>query len=348
MLTRVFKGRDVISLLDFSKQEMEQILDTALELKRERAMGRTHHLLDGKTLFMIFFNPSTRTRNSFEAGIFQLGGHAHFLQPSATRIPSLKGDDVAYKTERISDMARVLSRMGDAIAIRILGDVVDWEYDKGLRIIREFAEWADIPVFNMEDNIFHPFQGLADMMTIWEMLGRDLHGRKIGVTWTYSASTKKPIAPHHTFLYGASLLGADIVYAKPPELRIDEEIEAAVKRSAEQHGGSYTTSDRMEDAFEEADIVYGKNHVCLDLLPPVAPEPRHEEMGKLFSKYEDWIVDDQRLDLGKKHVQYMHCLPCERGMEVTEEVMDGTRAAVFQEAENRLHAQKAAMALTMQ
>lgn len=348
MLTNALKGRDVISLLDFSRQEVETILDTAQVLKQERAMGRPHLLLEGKTLFMIFFNPSTRTRNSFEAGIFQLGGHGHFLEPSATRVPSLRGEDVAYKTERISDMARVLGSMGEAIAIRILGDVVDWEYDKGLRIIREFAEWADIPVINMEDNIFHPCQGLADMLTVRELLGADLRGRKIGVAWTYSASTKKPIAPHHTFLYGASLFGADIVYAKPPELRIDREIEKAVQRSAEQHGGTYRTSDRLEDAFEDADIIYGKNHVCLDLMPPEKKEPDHQEMSKLFEKYRDWIVNDERMNLGKPHIQYMHCLPCERSMEVTDEVMDGSRAAVFQEAENRLHAQKAVMALTMQ
>ncbi len=348
MLTKALKGRDFISLRDFSKHEIVTILETALFLKTEFTLGRQHRVLDGKTLFMMFFNPSTRTRNSFEAGIFQLGGHGHFLQPSATRIPSLEGEDVPYQTERISDMARVLSSMGDGIAIRILGDVVGWEYDKGLRIIKEFAKWSDVPVINMEDNIYHPCQGMADVLTMWELFGKDLRGLKLGVTWTYSGSTKKPIAPHHDVMYAASFFGMDIIYAKPPELRIDPEIEKAIKENVEANGGTYTTTDKMEDAFEDADIVYGKNHVCLDLLPPFESKPKHEEMAKLFNKYKDWIVNEERMKLGKKHVQYMHCLPCERGMEVTDGVLDGPYGkAVWIEAENRLHAQKAIMALTM-
>jgi len=349
MLTKALRGRDFITLRDFSKHELETILEMALRLKEDYAVRRPHKLLEGKTLFMMFFNPSTRTRNSFEAGIFQLGGNGHFLQPSATRVPSLEGEDVPYQTERISDMARVFSGMGDAIAIRILGDVVGWEYDKGLRVIKEFAKWATIPVINMEDNIYHPCQGTADVMTMWEYFGRDLRGLKVGVAWTYSGSTKKPIAPHHDVMYAASFFGPNIVYAKPPELRIDPEIEAAIKANAEANGGTYQTSDRFEDAFEDADIIYGKNHVCLDLLPPFEKEPKHEEMAKLFNKYKDWIVDEKRMKMGKDHIQYMHCLPCERGMEVADEVLDGPRAeATWTEAENRLHAQKAIMSLIMQ
>ena len=347
MLTRALKGRDFITLRDFSRHEIETILETALNLKTDYAIGRPHKLLDGKSLFMIFFNASTRTRNSFESGIFQLGGHGNFLQPSATRIPSLEGEDVPYQTERISDVARTLSGMGDCISIRILGDVVGWEYDKGLRIIKEFAKWADVPVINMEDNIYHPCQGMADAMTMWELFGRDLRGLKLGVTWTYSGSTKKPIAPHHDVMYAASFFGADIVYAKPPELRIDPEIESAIKENVEANGGRYQTSDNIEDAFADADIVYGKNHVCLDLLPPFEKKPKHDEMAKLFDKYKGWIVSEENMKKGKDHVKYMHCLPCERAMEVTDEVMDGPRAAVFTEAENRLHAQKAIMSLIM-
>jgi N-acetylornithine carbamoyltransferase len=346
MITEGLKGRDFISLRDFDKAEIGTMLRVALRLKEDIAMRRRHaDILEGRTLFMMFFNPSLRTRNSFEAGIFQLGGHAHFLQPSATRVPALKGEEVAYKTERISDAARVLSRMGDAIAIRILGDVVGWEYDKGLRIIQEFANWSNAPVINMEDNVYHPCQGMADVMTLQELFGPDLKGRKLGVSWTYSPSTKKPIAPHHDFMYAASYFGPDIVFAHPPELRIDPEIEAAIKANAEANGGSYTVVDAMEDACEGADVVYAKNYVCLDLLPPVEPEPKHEEMANLFSKYKDWIADERRMRLGKPDVRYMHCLPCERGFEVTDEVLDGKwGVTAFDEAENRLHAQKGVMA----
>ena len=346
MITEGLKGRDFITLRDFNKVEIETMLEVALQLKAETTMRRRHDdVLPGRTLFMMFFNPSLRTRNSFEAGIFQLGGHAHFLQPEATRLPTLEGEDVPYQSERISDMARVLSRMGDAIAIRILGDKVNWQYDKSLRIIKEFAKWSKVPVINMEDNIYHPCQGMADVMTLRELFGRDLGGRKLAVSWTYSPSTKKPIAPHHDFMYSASLFGPDIVFAHPPELRIDPEIEAAIKANAEASGGSYTVVDNMEDACEGADIVYAKNYVCLDLLPPTQPEPKQDEMAKLFLQYKGWCADAKRMKLAKPSAQYMHCLPCERGYEVTDEVLDSLWGeACFDEAENRLHAQKGVMA----
>jgi N-acetylornithine carbamoyltransferase len=346
MITEGLKGRDFITLRDFSKAEIETMLDVALRLKEEKAARRLHmHILPGRTLHMMFFNPSLRTRNSYEAGIFDLGGHAHFLEPSATRVPALEGEETAYLTERISDMARVLSRMGDAIAIRILGDVVGWEYDKGLRIIREFAKWADVPVINMEEHIYHPSQGLADLMTLRELYGRDLRGRKLGVSWAYSPSTKKPIAPHHDFMYAASLFGPDIVFAHPPEMRIDPEIEQALQANLEASGGTYTVVDSMEDAAENADVLYAKNYVALDYLPPVTTEPRHEDMANLFEKYRDWTADEKRMNLAKPDARYMHCLPCDRGYEVSDAVLDGKWGeTTFDEAENRLHAQKGMMA----
>jgi N-acetylornithine carbamoyltransferase len=349
MLTKALRGRDFITLRDFSTHEIETIIDTGLALKQDYTIGRPHKILDGKTLFMMFFNPSTRTRNSFEAGIFQLGGHGHFLQPSATRIPSLAGEDVAYKTERISDMVRSIQGMGDCIAVRILGDVVGWEYDKGLRVIQEFAKWAEIPVINMEDNIYHPCQGIADLMTMREFYGPDMRGRKVTVAWTYSDSTKKPIAPHHDMMYVSSLVGADIVYARPPEMRIDPDIEAAVKANVELSGGSYSVTDNLEDACADADVVYAKNHVCLDLLPPVQQTPQNDEMAQLFGKYRNWIADEKRMNLAKDTAVYMHCLPCEREQEVASGVLDGKWGrAVWTEAENRLHGQKAIMSLIMQ
>jgi N-acetylornithine carbamoyltransferase len=345
MITEGLKGRNFITLLDFNRAEIETMLELGLQLKADSTMRRPHmDILPGRTLFMMFFNPSLRTRNSFEAGIYQLGGNAHFLEPSSTRVPALKGEEVAYKTERISDVARVLSRMGDALSIRILGDVVGWVHDKGARIIREFAKWSEIPIINMEDNIYHPCQGMADVMTLWELFGRDLRGRKLGVSWTYSPSTKKPIAPHHSFMYAASYFGPDIVFARPPEMRLDPDVEAAIKANVEANGGSYAVTEKMEDACEDADVVYAKNYVCLDLLPPVVPEPQNDEMAKLFSKYKGWIADAKRMELGKPSVKYMHCLPCERGYEVTDEVMDSEWGAIFDEAENRLHAQKGVMA----
>ena len=346
MVTEGLKGRDFINLRDFTREEIDTMIEVGLQLKADYTIRRRHDdILPLRTLFMMFFNPSLRTRNSFEAGIFQLGGHAHFLQPDAVRLPTLEGEDVEYGSERISDMARVLSRMGDALAIRILGDKVNWEYDKSQKIIKEFAKWSEIPVINMEDNKDHPCQGMADLMTLREMFGRDFSGRKVGVTWTWGSSPKKPIAPHHDFMYVASLFGADIVFSRPPEMRIDPEIEAAVKANIERYGGSYTVSDKMEDACENADVVYAKNYVALDLLPPVTQKPELDEMVKLFSKYKNWIADEKRMNMAKKEAKYMHCLPCERNAEVTDAVLDGKWGlTTYDEAENRLHAQKGVMA----
>jgi N-acetylornithine carbamoyltransferase len=166
MITDSFKGKDFITLLDWSREEVETILDVALDLKRRFATGEYHdHLLRAQTLFMIFYNQSLRTRNSFEAGMTQLGGHAHFLDPSKIYTPALEGKEVAYSTERVSDVARALSRMGEAIAIRCYGDPVDWEYGGANALLHEFARWSDIPILNMEDDKYHPFQALADVLT---------------------------------------------------------------------------------------------------------------------------------------------------------------------------------------
>jgi N-acetylornithine carbamoyltransferase len=346
MITEGLKGRDFIRLQDFNKEEIDTMLDLALQLKADNTIRRRHDdILPMRTLFMMFFNPSLRTRNSFEAGIFQLGGHGHFLQPESTRLPTLEGEDQGYGSERISDVARVLSRMGDCIAIRILGDKVDWIYEKSEKIIDEFAKWSDKPVINMEDNKYHPCQGMADVMTLREMFGRDLRGRKLGVTWTWGSSPKKPIAPHHDFMYAASFYGPDIVFARPPEMHIDPQVEQAIKANIELNGGSYTVVENMEDACVDADVVYAKNYVCLDLLPPHQPTPKQDEMVKLFGKYKGWIADEKHMKMAKPTAQYMHCLPCERGAEVTDAVLDGKwGAACFNEAENRLHAQKGVMA----
>ncbi len=346
MITEGLKGRDFITLRDFTREEIDTMLDMGLQFKSDFVMRRRHDdVLPLRTLFMMFFNPSLRTRNSFEAGIFQLGGHGHFLQPDASRLPTLEGEDQGYGSERISDVARVLSSMGDCIAIRILGDKVNWEYEKSQKIIREFAKWSQKPVINMEDNKDHPCQGMADLMALREMFGYSFAGRKVGVTWTWGSSPKKPIAPHHDFMYVASLYGADITFARPKEMRIDPEIEAAIKCNVELYGGSYQTTENIDDAFEGADVVYAKNYVALDLLPPVTDKPQQDEMVSLFAKYKNWIADERRMNLAKPTAQYMHCLPCERNAEVTDGVLDGKwGAACWHEAENRLHAQKGMMA----
>ena len=165
------RGRDLMTEMDLSRDEAETILDVAMDLKRDFLLGRPTDLLRSKTLFMIMFNPSLRTRNSFEAGMTQLGGHAHYLEPGKIYTPALEGDEVAYGTERVSDVARVLNGIGHGIALRVFGAPVNFIYGKGHAIGREFCQWADIPVFNMGDDRFHPTQALANMLMVRELFG---------------------------------------------------------------------------------------------------------------------------------------------------------------------------------
>ncbi|MEL7643565.1 MAG: ornithine carbamoyltransferase, partial [bacterium] len=215
MKTTSFKGRDFLAETDFTREEIETVLTVAEQLKKDRAMNNYHdQLLRSKTLFMIFYNQSLRTRNSFEAGMTQLGGHAHYLDPDKIYKPALEGREIAYTTERVSDVARVLDRMGDAIAIRCYGDPVDWEYGGAHAMLKEFARWADIPVLNMEDDIYHPFQGLADVLTVKDKFG-GYKGVKFTMSWAYSPSVHKPRAvPQSAILY-ATMLGMDVTLAHP-------------------------------------------------------------------------------------------------------------------------------------
>jgi len=347
MKTEGFKGRDFITDLDYTKEELETILDVAFDLKRKRAIGEPHKLLDGKTLFMIFYNQSLRTRNSFEAGMFQLGGHAHDLNPKQIYTPALPGREVAYSTERVSDVARVLSRMGEAIAIRCYGEPVDWIYGEADRMIREFAKWADIPVINMEDDIYHPCQGMADIMTMIEKKGPDLRGKKFVMSWAYSPSVEKPLAVPQSAISVASKFGLNITLAHPEGFELDPVLLDQVKDNVNKYGGNFEIVNDMKKAFKDADIVYPKAWTSKHFIPPETSKPELEKTQELFDRNKHWIADKEMMSYAKKDAIYMHCLPADRGFEVTDDVIDGPQSVVFDEAENRLHVQKAIMSLIM-
>lgn len=347
MITNSFRGRDWITDLEFTKEELETILEVAWDLKKKRATGEPHELLKGKTLFMIFYNQSLRTRNSFEAGMHQLGGHAHDLNPKQIYTPALPGREVAYSTERVSDVARVLSRMGEGIAIRCYGEPVDWIYGEANRMIREFAHWADIPVINMEDDMYHPCQAMADIMTIIEKKGRDLRGKKFVMSWAYSPSVEKPLAVPQSAITVASKFGLNITLAHPEGLELDPNIIDAVKENVRKYGGSFEIVNDMKEAFKDADIVYPKAWTSKHFIPPEVSKPMLEKTQELFDKNKHWKTTKEMMKLAKEDAIYMHCLPADRGFEVEDDVMDGPQSVVFDEAENRLHAQKAIMALLM-
>ena len=352
MKTSGFKGRDFLKETDFTPQEIRTVLEVAGELKRQRGMGIYHDdLLRAKTLFMLFYNQSLRTRNSFEAGMTQLGGHAHFLDPSKIYTPALEGKEVAYSTERVSDVARVLSRMGDAIAIRCYGDPVEWEYGGAHNLLAEFARWADVPVLNMEDDIFHPFQGLADMLTVYEEFGsfKDVN---FTMSWAYSPSVHKPRAvPQSAILY-ASMLGMNVTLAHPKEMALDPDIIKQCETYSNDSKGSFRITDNFEEGFDGAHVVYPKAWCPVELFKPPVGEDDMDKAQGIFDKYKSWKTTSELMDTCDKQGIYMHCLPADRGWEVNNDVMDktegpGWRSAIFDEAENRMHVQKAVMSLLM-
>jgi len=343
----VFRNRDWINTQEWTREELDKILDASFELKEKFRQGVKHNLLDGKTLFLIFYNRSLRTRNSFEAGMTQLGGHAHFLDPKdAIYTPALPGDEVAYTTERIADVARVLARYGDGIAIRIYGKHTNWIYGRGNLVIREFAKWADVPVINMECDMYHPCQAMADIMTIIEKL-RKPQGKKFVMSWAYTPSVEKPLAVPQSAVLITTMFGMDVVLAHPKGFELDPQVLKWCEQNADEHGGSFEVSYDMEDAFEGADVVYPKSWWSQDFVPPKVKTPDFEGLAQLFNKNKRWICDQGKIDVAKKNAIYMHCLPADRGFEVTDDVIDGPRSVVFDEAENRLHAQKAIMAMIM-
>jgi ornithine carbamoyltransferase len=339
------RGKDFLNTQDFVQEEIRRILDVAEDLKQKFKKKEPTPYLPGRTLFMIFYNRSLRTRNSFEAGIYQLGGHAHFLSPSDLYTPTLPEDMVPYATESISDVSRVLSRYGDAIAIRIYGDPAKWTIGRGHRVIEEFAKWADSPVLNMEDDLYHPFQALADVMAAREV-EPNLQGKKFVVSYAYSGGLK-PLAVPQSEVLITTQFGMDVVLVYPKGFELEDHVIKAAKENADRYGGSFEISNDMRAAFEGADFVYPKAWSPKQFMPPYNKTVDKEGAKGYQEKFKDWTTTLELLDITNK-AYYMHCGPADRGQEVTDEVLDGYECSLyFEEAENRLHVQKAVMAMFM-
>jgi len=319
-------GRDLIGDLDFSKEEVETILDVAFDLKRKRALNEPHAYLRDKVLAMLFFFSSTRTRGSFEAGMAQLGGHAAFIESKTTQISH--GDTT-------KEIGEIFGRYFDGIAIRHC----DWGIGNGY--LNTTAEYSRVPVLNMQCDIYHPHQCLADLMTIWEKKGRNLKGKKMVVSWAYASSYSKPISVPQSLILQMPRFGMDVVLAHPPEFKLMPEIMDQARAEAKKAGVGFDVVHDMDEAIKDADIVYAKS------WGPLVTTTDVEEGAKITKKYESWITNEKRMKLAKEDAIYMHPLPADRNIEVTNAVLDGPQSVVYDQAENRLHAQKAVMALTM-
>jgi len=319
------RGRDLITTQDWTRDEIDTIIDIALDLKRRRALGEEHAILRDKVLAMLFFFSSTRTRASFEAGMAQLGGHAQFIESKTTQIAH--GDTA-------TEIGEILGRYNDGLAIR----QVDWEV--GNQYIRDVAEASRVPVLNMQCDWYHPFQALADLLTIVEKRG-DPSGLTVNVSWAYAASYQKPLSVPQSLILLLTRYGMNVRLTRPPEFRLREEIVDQANANARASGGSLEVLDDFDAGFEGADVVYPKSWGSMLTTSDL------DESSAIAAGYSDWIADEERLARATDSVGYMHCLPADRGIEVTDGVIDGPHSWVFDEAENRLHVQKAVMALTM-
>ncbi|HUI78411.1 MAG TPA: ornithine carbamoyltransferase [Bryobacteraceae bacterium] len=326
--TALFRGRDWITTQEWTNAELEVLLGVASDLKR-KFKGRTpHRYLPDQTIFLMFFDKSTRTRNSFEAGMTQLGGHAHFLTADAMQVSH---------GESAKDTGIILSSYGHGIAIR--HDLIPGE---GNAYMREVARWAEAPVINMQCDIDHPCQTLADLLTIREKRGRNLGGIKVAVSWAYAPSYAKPLSVPQGLIMLLPRFGMNVVLAHPPEYGLMPDTLRAAQENARQGGGSFRVASSMDEAFENADVVIPKSWGCLDTM---GSNPA--ESLRIAKQYTGWICDAQRMKRARAGALYMHPLPADRGNEVTDEVIDGPNSVVYLEAENRLHTAKAIMALTM-
>ena len=305
------KGRDFLTLKDFTRQEIEEMVNLGIDLKAKQKAGIPTPILEGKTLGMIFQKSSTRTRVSFEVGMYQLGGSALFLSTNDLQIG---------RGEPIKDTARVLSRYLDGIMIRTYSHAD----------VEELAAYADIPVINGLTDDYHPTQVIADLITIQEH-----KGKLAGIKFAYVGDGNNMT---HSLIIGCAKVGMDVTVACPDGYMPNPEVVALAQGYAAESGGSVTVMHDPKEAVKGVDVIY------TDTWASMGQEAEKEIRKKAFAGYQ---VDDALMALAKPDAIFMHCLPAYRGMEVTDEVMESAQSVVFDEAENRLHAHKAIMASVM-
>ena len=306
------KGRDFLTLKDFTGQEIMDMVQLGIDIKAKLKAGIPTPILAGKSLGMIFQKSSTRTRVSFEVGMYQLGGQALFLSSNDLQIG---------RGEPIQDTARVLSRYLDAILIRTFSH----------QEVEDLAKYADVPVINGLTDDYHPTQVIADLITIQEHKGH-LKGIKFAYVGDGNNMT-------HSLMIGGAKTGMDVVVACPDGYMPNPEIVAQAQKYAAEYGGSVTVLHDPKEAVADADVVY------TDTWASMGQEAEKEIRKKAFAGYQ---VDSALMALAKPDAIFMHCLPAYRGWEVTEEVMEGAQSVVFDEAENRLHAHKAILATVVE
>jgi ornithine carbamoyltransferase len=338
-------GRDFIVSQEWSLQELRALLDLAAKMKRERFSPRWTSLLAHKTFFMFFYNPSVRTRQSFECAATELGGHAQFLEPRAMRLKT-----ATTAGETTEDAAKVMARYACGLGIRILEDKVP-AYGVGNELLREYAYWADVPIINMADDKFHPCQGMADVMGWAEWLGEgpgrpdfeSLKGKNFLLTWASGALARSWCSVQEALLV-ASRFGMNVTIARPDGYDLDPQVYEWTRANCSENDSEFRVVNDPESGYDGAHIVYSRNWVTADAYQDGAFQ-KQAEIEKAMG-VPGWICNAERMARTDNAI-YTHPMPVDRGSEVADEIASGPRSAIYDIAENRLHVQKAVMALTM-
>ncbi|MBA2503992.1 MAG: N-acetylornithine carbamoyltransferase [Pyrinomonadaceae bacterium] len=324
-----------LSTTDLTQDELERLLDGAARFKSGDDQRKP---LAGRSVALVFFNPSLRTRASMQVGIYELGGNAVILEPGASTWTLEHREAVVMdgdKTEHVKEFVRVLSRYCAVIGVRTFARLENWEEERTDPVLNAFASYAEVPVINLESAMHHPLQSLADMMTIREKLGS---GRKrVLMTWAWHPKPL-PMAVPNSFALASAQMGHDLVIANPPLYELDEELMETLKGKAREAGGSVEVTNDVDAAFDGAEIVYAKSWGSRHFYGETQSDVEHRGAFRA-----DWIVDAEKMRRTNDAV-FMHCLPVRRNVIVTDEVLDSAASVVIDEAENRLHAQKAVLA----
>ncbi|HKO43970.1 MAG TPA: N-acetylornithine carbamoyltransferase [Pyrinomonadaceae bacterium] len=316
-----------------SLDSLNNLIDSALELKRAR--GEQNGSLGGNSIALVFFNPSLRTRASMQIGIQELGGNAVVLEPGGTSwtIEHRDGEVMdGDKTEHVAEFVRVLGRYCVGIGVRTFAAMKDWNEERTDPILSAFAKHSTVPIVNLESAMHHPCQSMADMMTIREKLGQGR--RRVLMTWAWHPKPL-PMAVPNSFALAAAQMGHDLVIAHPPGYELDDELVTTIRQQARVTGGNVQFSNDVGASFDGAEVVYAKSWGGKQFYGDGEKDISHRAQ---FRK--EWIVDEQKMARTNQAV-FMHCLPVRRNVIVADGVIDSSASVVIDEAENRLHVQKA-------
>src|SRR5215831_16633828 len=325
-------AKNFLNTSELVRPELEALIDSALTFKAGADQSKP---LAGKSVALVFFNPSLRTRASMQVGVYDLGGNAVVLEPGGTswtlehRAGAVMDSD---KTEHIAEFVRVLGRYCVAIGVRTFAALKNWEAERVDPILHAFTEYSEVPVLNLESAMHHPCQAMADMMTIREKLGQGR--KKVLLTWAWHPKPL-PMAVPNSFALAAAQLGHDLLIAHPSGYELDDELMQYIRQSATAAGGSATITNEVDAAFEDVEVVYAKSWGNRNFYG--APDRDVAERAQYRSQ---WIVDEEKMARTNSAI-FMHCLPVRRNVIVTDSVIDSPSSVVIDEAENRLHVQKA-------